>query len=372
MKYRLAHFVRVQTPLACSPAPRFTCLLHHEWDKPSPFPNPAVAVAMAVLEKVAQPANSEPTMKKITIATRGSKLALWQANHIKALLESKHSVQVELLVLKTKGDIILDVPLAKVGGKGLFVKEIEEALLDGRADIAVHSMKDVPMELPVGLTLGVIPQRENPADLLLSKTFSSLESLPHGAVVGTSSLRRQAQILSLRPDLQIISLRGNVDTRLRKLLDGEFDAIVMAAAGMHRLGLKAPCMSFLEPPQFLPAAGQGALGLEFDEKRQDIADLLAFLDHKDTHHCVLAERAFLAGLEGGCQVPIAAFATLASSAADADLTLEGFVANPDGTEIIRQKITATRNKAKALGFQLAESVKNAGGALLLHALYEEV
>lgn len=310
-------------------------------------------------------------METLTIATRGSKLALWQARHIKTLLEERHPVQVELLVLKTKGDIILDVPLAKVGGKGLFVKEIEEALLDGRADIAVHSMKDVPMELPEGLILGVVPLRENPADLLLSARWPNLAALPHRARVGTSSLRRQAQLLRIRQDLDIVSLRGNVDTRLRKLMDGEFDAIVMAAAGMNRLGLTAPFMSALTPPDFLPACGQGALGLEFRQDRADIKKYLHFLNHQDTHDCVLAERAFLAGLEGGCQVPIAAFATL--SGADASLlTLEGLVADTRGARVIRQSMTASRTQASALGLNLAEAVKAAGGAALLHELYEEI
>ena len=311
-------------------------------------------------------------MKILTIATRGSKLALWQAQHIKSLLEKQHPVKVELLVLKTKGDIILDVPLAKVGGKGLFVKEIEEALLDKRADIAVHSMKDVPMELPEGLILGVVPLRENPADLLLSVRWPSLASLPQGARVGTSSLRRQAQLLRIRPDLDIVSLRGNVDTRLRKLMDGEFDAIVMAAAGMNRLGLTAPFMSDLTPPDFLPACGQGALGLEYRQDRTDVAEYVRFINHQDTHDCVLAERAFLAGLEGGCQVPIAAFATLSGTEASAFLTLEGLVADTQGTRIIRQSMTAPRSEARALGLHLAEAVKAAGGAALLHELYEEI
>ena len=367
MKHLTVRNARVNKLSVCSPVPPCTCLHHHAWGKQLPSQNPTEVPALAALEKAAQPVNSRKKMKKITIATRGSKLALWQANHIKALLEQEHSVVVELLVLKTKGDIILDVPLAKVGGKGLFVKEIEEALLDGRADIAVHSMKDVPMELPNGLVLGVIPKRENPADLLLSKQYKNLEDLPPNAIIGTSSLRRQAQLLKVRPDLQIVSLRGNVDTRLRKLLEGEFAAIVMAAAGMHRLGLAAPCMALLEPPLFLPAAGQGALGLEFCENRQDIHEMLAFLDHPETHHCVLAERAFLAGLDGGCQVPIAAFAKLEGD----NLTLEGLVASPDGKDIIRQSQNAPRLQAKALGQDLAQKIKNAGGEALLQSLYQE-
>lgn len=208
-------------------------------------------------------------MEKLVIATRGSRLALWQANHVKDSLEAVHpGLAVELNIIKTKGDIILDVPLAKVGGKGLFVKEIEEALLSGAADIAVHSMKDVPMELPEGLILGIVPEREDPTDLFLSVDYDSLENLPAGAVVGTSSLRRQAQVLAQRPDLEVVSLRGNVDTRLRKLTEGQFAAIIMATAGMKRLGLSVPKECPLAPPAFIPAVGQGALGIEFREDRK--------------------------------------------------------------------------------------------------------
>lgn len=215
-------------------------------------------------------------MEKLVIATRGSRLALWQANHVKDSLEAAHpGLAVELNIIKTKGDIILDVPLAKVGGKGLFVKEIEEALLSGAADIAVHSMKDVPMELPEGLILGIVPEREDPTDLFLSVDYDSLESLPAGAVVGTSSLRRQAQVLAQRPDLEVVSLRGNVDTRLRKLTEGQFAAIIMATAGMKRLGLSVPKERPLAPPAFIPAVGQGALGIEFCEDRKDLAEMLA-------------------------------------------------------------------------------------------------
>ena len=315
-------------------------------------------------------------MGDITIATRGSRLALWQAEHIRALLEKRHSVTVRLLVLKTKGDIILDVPLSKVGGKGLFVKEIEEALLDGRADIAVHSMKDVPMELPEGLSLAVVPEREDPADLLLSARYADLDALPKDALVGTSSLRRQAQLLARRPDLRVVSLRGNVDTRLRKLMEGEFDAIIMAAAGMKRLELAVPHMSPLCPPDFLPAAGQGALGIELKDDRRDLKDLLAFLNHPQSFACVTAERAFLAGLEGGCQVPIAAHATLdkrpadGSVAEDATLRIEGLVADVTGARIIRKHAEGAPRNAADLGRALAESVKAAGGEAILRELYE--
>ena len=312
--------------------------------------------------------------KTVTIATRGSRLALWQAEHVRSLLEKEHGVVVELLVLKTTGDIILDVPLSKVGGKGLFVKEIEEALLDGRADLAVHSMKDVPMELPAGLVLGAVPEREDPADLLISVKYGSLKDLPQGAVVGTSSLRRQAQLLALRPDLKIVSLRGNVDTRMRKLTEGEFDAIVMAAAGVNRLGLRAPFMIPLAPPAFLPAAGQGALGMEFRDDRPDMRELLGFLNHPETFVRVTAERAFLAGLEGGCQVPIAAHATLVSSAngngPSGVLRLEGLVADVTGTRIIRKSVEGDPADARALGLTLARDVKEAGGADILRELYE--
>lgn len=315
-------------------------------------------------------------MSDITIATRGSKLALWQATHIQTLLQEKHGLSVELLVLKTKGDIIQDVPLSKVGGKGLFVKEIEEALLDGRADIAVHSMKDVPMELPEGLTLGAVPPRENTADLLLSAQWPDFASLPKGARVGTSSLRRQAQLLALRPDLRVSSLRGNVDTRIRKLMEGEFDAIIMAAAGMNRLGLSTPHMFSLEPPAFLPAAGQGALGIELRSDRQDLARMLAFLNHAESFACVTAERGFLAGLEGGCQVPIAAQAVLSPSRPDgsippeSELVLEGLVADVEGKRIIRKSLSGKPDQARELGLALALQIKNAGGDAILRELYE--
>ena len=317
-------------------------------------------------------------MKTITIATRGSRLALWQANHIRSLLEKEHGLAVELLVLKTKGDIILDVPLSKVGGKGLFVKEIEEALLDGRADFAVHSMKDVPMELPEGLMLGAVPRREDPADVLLSARYASLDQLPHNAVLGTSSLRRQAQVLALRPDVRVVSLRGNVDTRIRKLMDGGSDAIIMAAAGMKRLELRTPFMSLLEPPAFLPAAGQGALGIELREDRKDLRDMLGFLNHPESFVRVTAERAFLAGLEGGCQIPIAAHATLSSAstsgevAPEAVLRLEGLVADVTGARIIRKSLEDSPGNAFELGCALAGEIKAAGGAEILSELYEAV
>jgi hydroxymethylbilane synthase len=312
----------------------------------------------------------------LTIATRGSKLALWQAEHIRALLEKEHALEVRLLVLKTRGDVILDTPLSAVGGKGLFVKEIEEALLDGRADMAVHSMKDVPMELPEGLVLGAVPEREDPADVLISAKYGSLQALPPGARVGTSSLRRQAQLLALRPDCAVVSLRGNVDTRLRKLLAGEYDAVIMARAGMKRLGLSAPFMTPLTPPAFLPAAGQGALGIEFRADRRDLPDLLRFLNHPESLVRVTAERAFLAGLNGSCQIPIAAHAVLTppagtpGDAAEAALHLEGLVADVTGERLIRQSARGPARQARELGLSLARAVRQAGGDAILRELHE--
>ena len=305
-------------------------------------------------------------MRSLTIATRGSKLALWQANHIKSLLEARHpGLAVELLVIKTTGDKILDVPLAKIGGKGLFVKEIEEALLERRADLAVHSMKDVPVELPAGLTVGIHPEREQPTDTLLSARHASLADLPAGARVGTSSLRRKSQLVALRPDLDIVDLRGNVDTRLRKLMEGQFDAIVMATAGLRRLGLSAPMMSELGPPDFLPAVAQGALGIEYRADDAATAAALAFLDHPETHTCVAAERGFLTGLDGGCQVPIAAYATLHGDV----VHLTGFVADLAGKRAVRQETTGPAARAFDLGLALADTVLTSGGAEILDEVY---
>ncbi|CAM2058600.1 hydroxymethylbilane synthase [Desulfovibrionales bacterium] len=311
-------------------------------------------------------------MRRIIIATRGSKLALWQAEHVKTRLEAQHAgIEVELLRIKTQGDKILDVPLAQVGGKKLFVKEIEEALLDGRADLAVHSMKDVPVEQPKGLTLGVIPEREDSWDELLSVEYMGLAALPSGARVGTGSLRRQAQLLALRPDLNMVNLRGNVDTRLRKLIGGEFAAIVIATTGLKRLGLRAPRQERLAPPTFLPAVGQGALSLEYREDRPEIAAMVAFMDHRPSLMCVTAERGFLAGLDGGCQAPIAAWAR---PTADGSVTLTGLVTDLRGERQCRREDTSaapcTKESAYALGYRLAAEVLNAGGRSVLAELYE--
>ncbi len=303
---------------------------------------------------------------RITIATRGSMLALWQAEHVKAMLQERHAgLTVELLLLKTQGDKILDVPLAKVGGKGLFVKEIEEALLDGRADLAVHSMKDVPTELPQGLIVGVTPRREEPSDTLLSVRHDGLAALPHGAAVGTSSFRRQAQLLMRRPDLEIRMLRGNVNTRLRKLMDGEYDAIVLATAGLRRLGLSAPKMERLGPPEFLPAVCQGVLGIEYREEDTELASLLVFMDHPETRVRVLAERGFLTALEGGCQVPIAGYAEVAGD----QVRLTGLVADLEGRRVVRRERSGPSGQAWELGEALAREVLDAGAREILNEIY---
>ena len=308
-------------------------------------------------------------MKKVTIATRGSQLALWQAEHIKSRLMAQYEgLEVELLILKTKGDIILDVPLAKVGGKGLFVKEIEEALLAGTADLAVHSMKDVPMVLPEGLTLGAVPEREICTDLFLSEKYAALEELPQGAKLGTSSLRRQSQALALRPDLEVAMLRGNVETRLRKMKEGQYDAIILARAGVKRLGLGASLQQDLTPPSFLPAVGQGALGIEIREDRPEMRELVAFLDDMPTRLCVTAERAFLRRLDGGCQVPIAAHAVLEGE----ELVLEALVADPLGKVVFRDTVrcAAMLEEADAAGQKLAEKLLADGADKILAELYQ--
>lgn len=305
-------------------------------------------------------------MNKLVIATRGSALALWQANHIKDCLEAEHpGLTVELLKIKTKGDKITDVPLAKVGGKGLFVKEIEEALLDGRAHLAVHSMKDVPTELPEGLEVGIIPEREAPTDTLLSVKYEGLKGLPQGAKVGTSSLRRQSQLATLRPDLEITWLRGNLDTRLRKLMDGEYDAIILATAGLNRLGLTAPQMEILGPPDFLPAVAQGALGIEYHKDNAEVIEMLQFLDHQHTKYQVMAERGFLTGLEGGCQVPIAAWSVIEGDT----VRLTGFVADVDGSRPIRMMAEGHVDNAWDIGMVLAGKVLDAGGKAILDEVY---
>lgn len=302
----------------------------------------------------------------IRIATRKSPLAMWQAEFVKAELERIHpGLVVELLPMSTKGDIILDTPLAKVGGKGLFVKELEVAMLEGQADIAVHSMKDVPVEFPEGLGLEVICEREDPRDAFVSNTYKSIDELPQGAVVGTSSLRRQCQIRAARPDLVIKDLRGNVGTRLGKLDAGEYDAIILAAAGLIRLELNERIASFISEEESLPANGQGAVGIECRTDDERVKALLAPLEHKETRHRVLAERAMNTRLEGGCQVPIGAFATV-----DGDtLFLRGLVGNPDGSEIIRGEITGPVAEFEQLGVALADELLGKGAKTILEAVY---
>lgn len=305
-------------------------------------------------------------MKTLKIATRQSPLALWQAEHIRARLQELHpDLTVELVKFVTQGDKILDTPLAKIGGKGLFVKELEAALLDGRADLAVHSMKDVPMALPEGLTLAVICEREDPLDAFVSNHFENFADLPQGAKVGTSSLRRKSQILKQRPDLQIIDLRGNVGTRLSKLDDGQYDAIILASAGLKRLGLEERIRHCIEPSVSLPAVGQGALGLECRANDQDVLALIQPLLHTETDVCVRAERAFNAYLEGGCQVPIAGYATLQ----DGKIHIEGRVGSPDGQTLLRAELTDEAHNAQQLGENLARNLLEQGAGDLLKALY---
>jgi hydroxymethylbilane synthase len=305
--------------------------------------------------------------KTLRIATRKSALALWQAEYVKAELEKHHpDLTVELVPMTSRGDKILDVPLAKVGGKGLFVKELEHAMLEGEADIAVHSMKDVPMEFPEGLGLAVICPREDPRDAFVSNTFESLDSLPQGAVVGTSSLRRQCQLLARYPHLQIKFLRGNVNTRLQKLDDGEYDAIILAAAGLIRLGFETRIREFIEPEVSLPAGGQGAVGIETRLQDTEIMALLKPLHCDDTAPRVLAERAMNRRLEGGCQVPIGCFALRQDNE---QLWLRGLVGSPDGQKMLEDQISGPVADAEQLGVDLAERLLAAGADAILKDVY---
>ncbi|HLT04240.1 MAG TPA: hydroxymethylbilane synthase [Pseudomonas sp.] len=306
--------------------------------------------------------------REIRIATRKSALALWQAEHVKARLEQAHpGLKVSLVPMVSRGDKLLDAPLAKIGGKGLFVKELETALLENEADIAVHSMKDVPMEFPEGLGLFCICEREDPRDAFVSNTFDSLDALPAGSVVGTSSLRRQAQLLARRPDLQIRFLRGNVNTRLAKLDAGEYDAIILAAAGLIRLGFEARIRSFISAEDSLPAGGQGAVGIECRVDDAEVHALLAPLNHADTADRVIAERALNKHLNGGCQVPIACYALLEGD----ELWLRGLVGQPDGARLLRAEARAPRGDAEALGVQVAEALLAQGADAILAAVYGE-
>ncbi len=306
------------------------------------------------------------TQKSLKIATRQSPLALWQANYVKDLLQQLYpDLNVELVPMVTKGDVILDSPLAKIGGKGLFVKELENALLNKEADIAVHSMKDVPMQFPEGLGLAVICKREDPRDAFVSNSCRTLAELPQGAVVGTSSLRRQCQLKTLRPDLEIRSLRGNVGTRLSKLDNGDYDAIILASAGLIRLGLAERIASFIDVEQSLPAAGQGAVGIECRTDDVAVQQLLAPLADAETTSCVLAERAMNNRLQGGCQVPIGGYAVLR----DGELYLRALVGSVDGSTIIRAEGKSAVENADVLGVQIAEQLLAQGADKILQDIY---
>ncbi|MBI3753773.1 MAG: hydroxymethylbilane synthase [Deltaproteobacteria bacterium] len=311
-------------------------------------------------------------MKKLKLGTRASQLALWQAEWVKSEIEKRNpGMAVELVTIKTTGDKILDVPLAKVGGKGLFVKEIEEALLDKRIDLAVHSMKDVPTDFPKGLHLAAITEREDPRDALIISQKSKVKSqkfkdLPQGASIGTSSLRRSSQILNIRPDLKISQLRGNLNTRLKKLDEGQYDAIILAAAGVKRLGWSDRITEYLSPEVSLPAIGQGALGIETRIDDKEINDLVAFFDHPPTSISVRAERALLKRLEGGCQVPIAAYGEIKAD----NLNLIGLVASTDGKRIIKDSVAGHTDKAETLGIALAEKLLNMGAWDILKGVYK--
>lgn len=307
-------------------------------------------------------------MKEILrIATRQSPLALWQANFVKNALEQRFpQLSVELVTMVTKGDIILDTPLAKIGGKGLFVKELELALLEHRADIAVHSMKDVPMEFPEGLGLAVICEREDPRDAFVSNKYNSLADLPKGAVVGTSSLRRQCQLVAKYPHLQVKSLRGNVGTRLSKLDNGEYDAIILASAGLIRLGLSERIRDFIAVEDSLPACGQGAVGIETRLNDERVLGYLAELNHQPTACCVQAERAMNTRLQGGCQVPIGGYATLHGD----EISLNALVGALDGSSIVRASAKGHVKDAEKLGIEVAEMLLAKGADEILKAVYQ--
>lgn len=308
------------------------------------------------------------SLSVLRIATRQSALALWQAEHVRQGLELHHpGLKVELVGMTTRGDQILDSPLAKVGGKGLFVKELETALLDGRADIAVHSMKDVPVDFPAGLELTEILEREDPRDALVSNSHASLDELPQGARVGTSSLRRQCQLKALRPDLVIGDLRGNVNTRLDKLDRGDYDAIILACAGLKRLGFESRIRAVLGPEVILPAIGQGAIGIEARVGDSAVQELLRPLGHAVTRNRLRAERSLNAHLHGGCQVPIAGYAELEHGV----IVLRGLVGRPDGTEIVQGVISGRPDDAEELGEVLAQDLLARGADAILREVFAE-
>lgn len=308
---------------------------------------------------------------KIVIGTRGSMLALWQAEYVQGeLKKALPGVNVSLMKIKTTGDKITDVPLAKVGGKGLFVKEIEEAMLRGEIDLAVHSMKDVPAELPEGLHLSSMPEREDPRDAFLSAKYDNVGSLPEGATIGSSSLRRQCQLMNLRPDLKVEQLRGNLDTRVRKMEQGVFDAIILAAAGIRRLGWQDKIKDYISPEDCLPAIAQGAIGIECRIDDNFINETLAScLQHQDTWDRVVAERAFLKRLEGGCQVPIAGFAEIFDDGGERKIRLTGLVGSVSGDRIIRDEIVCGLKDGERAGTELAETLLGRGAGEILREVY---
>ena len=308
------------------------------------------------------------TPKKLVIASRESMLAMWQAEHIKGRLKALYpDCEVEILGMTTRGDQILDRTLSKIGGKGLFIKELEQALQDGRADLAVHSIKDVPMELPEGFALAAIGERASPFDAFVSNQYARLEDMPEGAIVGTSSLRREAQLRAKFPHLTIKPLRGNVQTRLSKLDNGDYDAVILAAAGLQRLGLDGRIREILSPADSLPAAGQGALGIEIAARSTDLADILRPLNHEETAACVTAERALARALGGSCQVPLAAYCVME----DGLLTLNGLVGHPDGSVIIEASAQAPAAYADALGRAVAKRLADDGAEELIAAVLAE-
>ncbi len=313
----------------------------------------------------ATPTSTASAPKKLVIASRESALAMWQARHIQARLQALYpETEVTILGMTTTGDQILDTPLAKVGGKGLFVKELETALADGRADLAVHSMKDVPMNLPEGFMLAATGEREDPRDAFVSNDFASLEDLPAGSIVGTSSLRRQSQLQARFPHLKIESLRGNLQTRLRKLDEGQYAAIILAAAGLIRLELGSRIRQFISPEQSIPAVGQGALGIEISANRPDLLTILAPLNHADTQVCVEAERGMSRALAGSCTVPLGAYAICEND----QIRIRGFVASVDGKQMLVETASGSRNNAEALGKQLADQLVAHGADKILAAL----
>ena len=303
--------------------------------------------------------------KKLVIASRESALAMWQAKHIQAKLQALYpACDVQILGMTTTGDQILDTPLARIGGKGLFVKELETALENGSADLAVHSMKDVPMNLPAGFMLVATGKREDPRDAFVSNSFNSLADLPHGSIVGTSSLRRQSQLMARFPHLKIESLRGNLQTRLRKLDEGQYAAIILAAAGLIRLGLSARIKTTIAPEDSIPAVGQGALGIEIRADRQDLLVVLAPLNHQNSQLCVEAERAFSRALAGSCTVPLGAYATIIKD----EISITGFVASVDGKQMLRETVIASTANPDGVGRGLADKLIARGADKILAAL----